>query len=80
MGRLRKVVTDRYRVLVPEDAFHHPSDDEPDWELGHELAINEARERTRLYCVPATWWAEVELRQPKGNLVAFCVFRRRLKD
>jgi len=57
-----------YKVAVPGDCA------ETLRELG-EIAINEARERARLYCMPATWIA----RRVKGNVgdwnVTFNVYR-----
>lgn len=40
-----------YKVAVPTDAF------ETDQERAN-YAIDEARERARLYCIPATWTAK----------------------
>lgn len=66
------IVTDRYRVAVPGDA----SDT---LEYLARLAIDKARERTRLYCIPAEWRAKHISGEPGDWEVAFLVTRRRNK-
>jgi hypothetical protein len=62
-----EIVIDRYSVSVPTDYA------ETEEELA-EVAIDEARERTKLYCIPAEWKAFVVAR---GYETTFLVTRRR---
>ena len=62
--------TDRYNVSVPGDL------DDSIERLGH-YAIEEAKSRTRLFCIPATWIA-THLDGELGDFsVAFLVKRYR---
>jgi len=65
-----KIVRDYYRVSIPGDCA-----DTID-ELGH-IAINEARERAKLYCMPADWRATLVRGQLGDFEVTFRVVRYR---
>jgi hypothetical protein len=65
-----KTVRDYYTVTVPGDL----ADTVTDLAVA---AINEARERTRLYCIPAEWTATLIAGEPGDFEVTFRVVRRR---
>jgi hypothetical protein len=67
---VRKTVTDRYIVKVPGDAGPTMT-----YLLG--LAITEARERARLYCMPCEWTAQRLNGDLGDHEVTFKVTRRR---
>ena len=62
--------TDYYTVSVPGDVYDTVE------ELA-DLAINEARERTRIYAMPAVWAAKLVKGQPGDFEVTFKVTRKR---
>jgi hypothetical protein len=68
--RVHKYLYDQYTIDVPGDCA------ETIQELG-EIAINEARERARLYCMPANWTATRISGEVGDNNVRFKVVRKR---
>lgn len=72
-----KLVYDYYTVRVSGDVYDldYPSAME---ELG-QLAIEEARERTRLWCFPALWVAEPIAGELGDYMITFRVRRTRRK-
>lgn len=64
---------DYYRVAVPGDMCEG---DEAMEELAS-VAINEARSRARLYCIPALWAAKLVSGEVGGSEVVFQVVRKR---
>ena len=68
-----KTVRDYYTVKVPGDAADTIQ------ELA-ELAINEARERAKLYCIPASWTPTLVSGEVGDCEVTFRVCRRRYKN
>jgi len=66
----RRIITDRYTVDVPGDCSDSIT------ELG-DLAIHEAQERARLYCIPAEWEARHVSGEVGDFYVRFTVLRRR---
>ncbi|MGW8177779.1 MAG: hypothetical protein ACWGQW_03180 [bacterium] len=65
------MVRDYYTVKLPIDMVESEPESfsDEDKEYLCDLAINEARERARLYCIPATWVAEVVMFDPLVPLV-----------
>ena len=63
-----KTIRNHYKVTVPGDCADTLKD------LGS-IAINEARERARLYCLPATWTAIHQKGNVGGWNVTFNVYR-----
>jgi hypothetical protein len=67
---MRTICYDYYVVDVPGDCADSLE------ELA-EIAIAEARERTRLYCIPANWYAKWICGEIGGWVVRFKVCRQR---
>lgn len=71
----RKYIYDYYVIDLPGDLVD-PEDKE--WKkLMGEYAITEARERAKLYCIPALWTAELKKGEPGDFTVYFKVCRKR---
>ena len=51
---MSRFVYDYYEISIPGDVY----DGEDAMERLADLAIDEARERAKLYCIPAEWTAE----------------------
>jgi hypothetical protein len=66
-------VRDYYKVAVPGDVF----DELNAGTLLAELAINEARDRAKLYCVPALWTAKLISGEVGDYEIVFQVVRKR---
>ena len=72
----RRFCYDYYDVSVPGDVFDTEDPKECLRELG-QLAIQEAEQRTKLYCIPAVWTAEHVSGEPGDWEVKFRVCRKR---
>ncbi len=71
-----KTTVDYYKVTLPSDLIQEPDQ----WlEQMSDLAINEARESARLYCIPAMWDATLIEGGPDTWECTFRVRRRRAK-
>lgn len=71
-----KFVYDYYEVEIPGDVF----DGEDSLEQLASLAIDEAREKTKLYCTPCVWTSEkVSGEVGSSGDVTFRVRRKRLR-
>ena len=68
-----KCVYDYYEIAVPGDAF---DGDDAIQQLGS-LAIDEARERAKLYCVPAEWTSKLISGEAGDFECVFQVVRKR---
>jgi hypothetical protein len=66
---------DYYRIPVPGDMF----DGEDAFDLLSDAAISEARDKARLYCVPAEWSCSLINGRPGDSTVTFNVRRKRSK-
>lgn len=66
--------TDNYTVTVPGDVYGTDSDA---LERLSDLAINEARERARIYAIPAQWSAKLVAGEVGDFEVTFRVTRKR---
>jgi len=69
------IVYDYYTVAIPGDVF----DCEDALERLADLAIDEARERARLYCIPAEWRATLLSGEVGDWEVKFRVCRKRFR-
>lgn len=67
-----KTVRDYYMVTVPGEVAD-------DIDTLADIAISDARERTRLYAMPATWTATIISGEPGDYVVTFRVRRTRRK-
>ena len=72
---MSRFVYDYYEVSLPGDIF----DGEDALERLANLAIDEARERAKLYCIPAEWTAERISGEVGDFEVTFKVRRKREK-
>lgn len=69
---MKSLVRDYYTVSLPGDVFDSLED-------LSSLAINEAKEKVRLYCVPAIWTVKVLAGEVGDHEVSFRVCRVRNK-
>jgi len=69
---MKSLVRDYYTVSLPGDVFDSLED-------LSSLAINEAKEKARLYCVPAIWTVKVLAGEVGDHQVSFRVCRVRNK-
>ncbi len=70
---MAKIIYDYYTIAVPGDCVSTMS------EL-HSIAIDQARELTRLYCIPAEWTSTLISGEIGDYEVTFRVRRRRHKS
>lgn len=71
-----KTKIDYYKITLPSDLIQSPDQ----WlEQMSAIAINEAKESARLYCVPCTWDCHLVSGGPDTWESTFKVRRRRLR-